>query len=410
MAESQFIFVSHGSPDNELTREVCQALETAVGDPSRVLVDFTDLKAGMPWPLYLIEWMVRCHGAVLLLTEHAIPRPWVLKEATILTARHALDPTFPLFVVQFPDTAHLLERHGYGPLALDTIQGVKFSSAEALASTVLNELRQRPRSLTPFDEVVRRLQDLLANVGSNALGSVAAKLNVFPERLQIASTDRDRWIEAIARHLACGQLGGYPGVHDLIDEFTASDAELVRKILRFVSPYWIDPEAASRLPRLMRSHPRKAGALNGADVVDFTARLYVRRAHLPSLKFDVIPCGGGVHDKYVDHVTSEICDFLRAGKRASAARTNDEIVAQLKGQRAEWYAVLPPPMPDSEALSQLLDRFPTITFLLWTGEVLAPNGDLTRVEWLTPSVDVEREAKERADFDSAEAIIERMVS
>ncbi len=411
MPDAPFIFVSHSSLDDKLTHDVCDAL-TSGGSPDgyRVLVDWEGLKGGMNWPLYLIEWMVRCHAAVILLTQTAIPRPWVLKEATILTARRALDPNFRLFVVRFPDTTDLLETHGYGPLSLDTIQQLAYTDAATVAAAIRDELGRVSRGVTPFEELVSRLQDVLANVGAHALEGVAKKLNVVPARLTIAQTDRDRWIETIARHLACGHLGAFAGVRDLIDEFTSGDAEDVRKILRYVSPYWIDPEAASRLPRLLRSAPRRAGVLNGADVVDYTAPLYVRRAHQPSLQFDLIPVGGGSHDQYVDHVTSEICDFMRARRRSSGAKTNDQVVADLQKQRPEWYAVLPPPLPDDEALSQLLDKFPTITFLLWSGATLDVDPRLSRVEWLTPPVDVNREWAERTEYEAAENIIERMTS
>ena len=48
-------------------------------------------------------------------------------------------------------------------------------------------------------------------------------------------------------------------------------------------------------------------------------------------------------------------------------------------------------------LNQLLDRFPTITFILWSGGALDVDPRLTRVEWLTPPVDVDREWTERTD-------------
>ena len=404
------IFVSHSSIDTDLTQHVCERLAGAApGSGYRVLVDVDNLEADNDWPRYLLEWMARCHAAVILLTENAARSKWVLKEATILSARRALDDSFKLFIVRFPNTDQLLEENGYGPLFLSMIQHAGATDPDSIVATVRRVLGDPVLSDTPFDTLVGQLADVLQDVKKNALDRVTKKLNSIPQRLVLSGGERAQQIEAIARHLVCGDLGSYKGIDELIDDVNASGAEVVRSILRLVSPYWIEPAAAGHLPPLLVGSPRRAAALNGAKVADFTGPLYVRRAHGPSLRQQLIPIAGGSHDQAVEHVTQEICSFMRK-RRNTPAATNDEVVAGCKADRPRWYAILPPPLPDAETLRELLHRFPTVAFILWTGQTLARDPALTDVVWLQPEVDVQREQKEHRAYREAEDILAELTT
>jgi hypothetical protein len=102
----------------------------------------------------------------------------VLKEATILSARRALDPSFKLFVVRFPETTdELLDTQGYGPLFLSMIQHVGGVDPDSIATTVRQQLGYPVLSDTSFDASLGRLSDVLQRVGDNALARVARTLN-----------------------------------------------------------------------------------------------------------------------------------------------------------------------------------------------------------------------------------------
>jgi hypothetical protein len=405
------IFVSHSSLDTQLTRDVCDRL--GVGSTSdsgyRVLADVDNLEADNDWPRYLLEWMARCHAAVIMLTENAARSKWVLKEATILSARRALDSSFKLFIVKFPNTETLLAEQGYGPLFLTMIQHVGANDPDSIVATVRRELGEPVLSDTPFDTLLGRLTDVLQSVKDNALARVSRKLNTIPPRLVITQSERTRQLETIARHLVCGDLGSYKGIAELIDELNESGAEVVRNILRLVSPYWVEPAAAGQLPPLLVSSPRRAAAINGARVPDFTGPLYVRRAHGPSLRQQLIPIAGGNHDQLVEHVTQEICTFMRK-RRNTPGATNDEVISDLNADRPRWYAILPPPLPDAETLRDLMDRFPTVAFILWTGQTLVRDPALQDIVWLQPEVDVTREQQEHRAYREAEDILAELTT
>src|SRR6185436_18744983 len=149
--QTPLIFVSHSSKDNELTKQVCQALRAGgagetgcdlVLDYEKlqdydVLVDVDELQAGRPWPKQLHEWMARCHAAVLLLTSNAVKSPWVLKEATILAWRLSLDKNFRFFTVRFDDVSDAdLTAGGFDPLMLGEIQKLQAGDAADIAAQV----------------------------------------------------------------------------------------------------------------------------------------------------------------------------------------------------------------------------------------------------------------------------------
>lgn len=57
MTDKRRLFVSHSSHDGDLTRALCNHLKNAVGDEQAfdVLVDYSELEAGRPWPIQLHE-------------------------------------------------------------------------------------------------------------------------------------------------------------------------------------------------------------------------------------------------------------------------------------------------------------------------------------------------------------------
>src|SRR5258705_202707 len=116
------VFISHSSKDKALTEELSEKLRSAVGSQPGyvVLVNYTELQPGKPWPKQIHELMAQCHAAVILLTPDAVASPWVLTEATILTWRLSLDSSFRVMPVRFPGvTDEMLTREKFGPLMLE---------------------------------------------------------------------------------------------------------------------------------------------------------------------------------------------------------------------------------------------------------------------------------------------------
>ncbi len=425
MAESPLIFVSHSSKDNEFTKKFCQALRAADAGESGcdpvidyeklqdydVLVDVDELQAGKPWPKQLHEWMARCHAAVLLLTPNAVKSPWVLKETTILAWRLSLDKNFRFFIVRFDGVSDSdLTEGGFSPLMLDEVQKLPVGDAANVAAQVRKELPP-PTDPTLFDSLCGALEDLAQDLKPNTLKRIAEKIRVGARHWRPDVDEKQQYVQAIAIKLLSEDLGGYEGVDNLVDDLIATTStETVEKILYIVAPHWVDAEAAGRLPSVAACQPRRAIAMNGSGVSDFTAEMYVRRAHPLSRLQRVLPIPGGNSGDIVDHVTRELYFHAHRDERSldsSGPMTPEQqadVIKHFNKGKPRYFVVLSPPHPLGSDLRQLMTRFPKLTFILWTGEDLLDPEPET-VVCLKPAVILDEEDKQRCAYEAAMDII-----
>jgi hypothetical protein len=145
-----------------------------------VLVDLQTLKPGQPWPIQLHEMMAYCHAGVLLLTKSAVGSAWVLKEATILAWRAALDTNFRLFVVQLPTVrAEDLRAARFDPVMLDQMQRVLAQDPTDIAKKIV-ELSSAHATAVPLDTLVSDLSILLKQVDPDRLAEIRRRLELPP--------------------------------------------------------------------------------------------------------------------------------------------------------------------------------------------------------------------------------------
>ncbi len=93
---------SYGQDDRnwQLLKTTCQAIRGKYGERVKVLVDIDGLKPSDDWNHCLNLWLAECHVAIILFSKRAIQKSgWVAKEATILSWRAELDPSFKLIPV-----------------------------------------------------------------------------------------------------------------------------------------------------------------------------------------------------------------------------------------------------------------------------------------------------------------------
>lgn len=93
------LFFSHSSLDTERCRPLVQALQA--GGALEVAFDANDLAPGLPWRSQLNDWLNKCHGGVVFITESVLGKhDWVLLEASLMGFRAEREPNhFRLFVV-----------------------------------------------------------------------------------------------------------------------------------------------------------------------------------------------------------------------------------------------------------------------------------------------------------------------
>jgi len=419
------LFVSHSSSDKAFTEQVRDNIAPLHAKQKyEILLDLDRLDKGKPWEPYLHEWMARCHAGLILLTKNSVKSDWVLKEATILAWRLSLDSQFKLFIVRFPDVKDRhLEKGKYGPLGLEGIQWLTDTDPIQIATQVKAELDKMTVNPTPFDLLVDKLAAILKRVDVDILEKVAGKLNVFAEWAP-GDEERRRYLEKIARHLLCGDLGSYrmaegpappgklQGLNALFGDLAgATEKEVLLQALKILATHWVDGEAAGHLALLPAHVQRRAVALNGEFTQDFTAEIYKTRAHLAAAEsFYFLPVAGANAGGIVAHYTEQICDAVRGEPEFAwlfNGLENEEVIQKLKGLPPVRYVVIPPPVPDGEDLVELVDLFPTVNFVLWTGRELNPDDDLARVDWATPALGDGVELRQRIDYSASQATIAR---
>ena len=410
------IFISHSSEDVQLTTDV--KTELSSGGEFELLLDADRLLPGWEWEPFLHEWLARCDAGLLLLTPNAIASDYVLKEATILAWRQSLNAGFPFFVAGDPDsmTPDMIDEHRFSPIGLGRIEQILTLDPAVIAQTVRTGLTGLARKDTPFDRLVEKLAELLADSGSGAIAEVAGNLGVVKE-WRPNDDERTRYVECIARHLLCGRLGTYgidaqpgalgapSGLNALIGDLAdTTDPGDLKTILRILAPHWVAGDAAGKLALLPAHSERRAVGLNGRYVKKYTAKMFLDRGHLnDAVNYGFLGVAGGNAGDWVEHYVTQICDAFTQQPEFDwlDGEPQEDIVDVINQIDATRYVIISPPLPADADLVTLLDRFRTINFVLWTGRSLDVDESLSRVDWAVPPVDEDLEQRTLLDFSQS---------
>ena len=385
------IFISHSTAKDDPGGQqrldaIDAALQGVAPAPAlvlhEVLLDKRRLEPGFEWRAELDEWMALCHAAVLLLTPKALQSPWVLKEATILAHRAALDKQFLLFPVLLDGlTRDQLKASIFSPLYLDAIQRVAGTQPDAIAAAVHAQLAgignpPETRLDRLVDVLARQLKTAAEDDDALALERICEKLTGKPHQLNNPKTRARGAALVVAFAIVSGKLGGYRSLRDVMNDLLNAGLanEAARKVLNLAGPRWVNPEAAAHLAEVAA---RNVGgqvdeqgraiawslAINGDLLPTFTAPHYVRRAYVPDRPPRLISLHGGESDLRLE----ELIQRLRAEVRTWSLWSGISDNAQLDGMLAKLdepcFVLLPKPFPDAELLDALQRRYPKLTFI-----------------------------------------------
>lgn len=404
-ADRVILFISHSShtpADQTFVETLRQKLETHPDGRATGLTVFLDrdhLKAGDTWNDRLDDALVECHGAVLILTRHSIQRPWVLKESTIVSWRHALDPHFKLFPMLWDDvTPADLDNANFAPLFLDKIQHVAAGcTADDVAGQVLagmqETLADAARPKTPLESLAQDLAVRFQRADIGILKEILEELGVAEPAWEPGMEKKALIANLVTRQVVRDDFGAMEGLDELIDFLRRSglNAEDRVQVLEMLAPLWVDAAAAGKLPELIQRPGRWAAALNGQHAAPYTARMYVRRAYPLSRRWTLLPVHGGESEARLEELERRIRDAVRVDRNDPAA-SDAAIDAYLDRRRNPYFVLLPPPHPDKDVLRALQTTFETVTFLLHTGPELPHQSAMPdQVEMLSPPLDLDLE-------------------
>lgn len=390
------IFISHSSHTEE-EREFVQTLAECLTTAGyQVLLDMRQLRASDDWNKELNEWLAGCHAGILLLTPHSVQRPWVLKEATILTWRRSLDAGFKLFPRIFEGvSAEILEREKFAPLLINSIQKVSNKTPTAIAREIAQIIGAPVEVETPLDRLAKVLADLLSppRAGPSTAENLARKLGI-DETLWVPNSPADvSHSRLIAGRILRENLGAYLGVYELTkDLLETMSREFALKALELVAPYWVPGDAAGRLCEITGRGERWAIAMNGALLGEFTVGIYLLRAFPLRGQIYQLKVPGGGSEAMVEETIQDIYAALEA-MWGTDRRTVLELLAT---HPDPLFVVLPVELSAQIPLNRLQGEFPHLTFILSTGEkpdTLDAFATVLNVETLLPAVELNEEKK-----------------
>jgi TIR domain len=411
------VFISHSSKDRALTEAVCAQLgpylERNQPFPDaecvsivdwEMVVDYDRLEDGSPWPDQLHEWLARCHAGIVLLTENAARSAWVLKEVTILSWRLNRDPSFRLFIVRDPAvvTDAMLDEQKFTPLDIGRIQQVQAFDPADIATSVKNRLGAGRPPRTPFDDLVNDVANLLAGSRAGIPRSIAEELaNELPEW---KSDEPNEFYEAIARNLMTGNFGRLGGVGDLVQALVNSmQLETLESLFQLVSPYWVNPAAASELPLIASRTPPGVAAMNGEKLPIYTAKMYATRAHMSAFRYVYIPTNNANAGDCVEDVSRQIRERVERVQQESM--TTEQASAWLANTGLPAYAVLPfVPLPAD--LVELRKRFGSVTFVVSTGSTLDRSQSIDDARWIEPELDTNVELEQQRSYINGMSVLQ----
>lgn len=410
------IFISHGTDKSspielgfldELERQL--RVPEAHGQAHEVLLDRSRLQAGDDWAGVLHDWLAECHASVLLLSQRALDRPWVHKEATILSFRRKRDAAFPLIPVLLPGLtpSDVASHPAFSALGLDDLQSFPTGvQPAAVAAFVKNRLAAISVSeATPMDRLERVLENWLSDGNATALEQACHDWLGEPVAWS-SEIDRARQrARVIARVIARGRLAPSVTLARMAKALTgaALPRERTLKVLDLASSLWVDEEVAARFRAVMdsRASAPVAAALNSGRI-EFGAKMAVWRTLLPDLAGDVYCLCGGSSDGRQDEIVDAMHRAYMEGNKDDV-EDEEEAAALLAVREEPVFFVLPPPVPDEALLADLHQRYPSAIFIAHTGTHLP--ADLgPHITALAPGLKLDLEVRYKSDYAAAKKI------
>ncbi len=365
------IFVSHSAKE-VLARELLAKLYGALSQEYEVLLDKKRLHPTVEWRKELHTWMGLCHGAVVLLSEHALQQsPWVKKEATILGYRREMDEEFILVPVLIPPvTADMLTHGDFAPLELNAIQAAAGTTDEVVGQVLksLKPLKDGADLGGPLWKLEKKVGQILSALPQGDRTALSAAAGKLGKRL-LWQTD-EKCAQQLARELLAVELEEAVRVLLFLADKIPGSGQKLAEVLSLLEPLWVDPEAVSELPR-MNKRPRRQRAIRVNGVMcPFTGKSYIRRAHADrDWMFATISSQDGQEemtpeakvDQLIDEIQKQLVLGFEEGYTPSAKEI--ELVLNTAEQEEPIFIFVPKDF-DEEVLGMLRESLQSFTFFM----------------------------------------------
>jgi hypothetical protein len=399
------IFVSHSAktPFAKKVRDCVAARLEEMG--FEVLLDKNLLDPGDAWRAQLHRWLARCQGGVILFSREALDSGWVLKEATILTWRHALNPrvrVVPALLGDVRPEETGMER--FAPLQLGEIQFARLDSAgetDAEAQALAEEIVRPFQGLTwgdadpAIDAWLRNLRIWLRQADPESLEQAARLLGIG------AAATREELVEVFACHLLCLDLErAMPALRVLAAGLPVAP---LQRLLGLVIPLWVSQEAARHiLPVARLDAADRCLAIDGRYWE--TGLSYIRRATCCAPDPIVIRATDVAGEWPEEELLAAYDQAIRRDLNIPASRPASTVQKRIAASPQPFFVVAGEAALEAGVLASLRRLYAGVILVLLSGDRPLPSCEELRLPVLRsiePRLGLD--AEERADILVSEA-------
>lgn len=394
------VFISHGAGGDPDILGLLERIKVALQPKFAVLIDKDDIPLGADWRRTLNTWVGGCHAAILLLSERAIERPWVLYEASILTFRQNCRV---ITVFLPPVNGEAVRKSLLGAAAIDARQAIGGGSEAETIAGIETALAGLAEYKTPIDTQCEYAEAILDRVTDKLARALTDELQF----------DLGDWKSDSRRDLALALMShqdllAVANTLQKVREFLLNEREFYN-LFEIVANSWVDASSAERVDSLARGdRNRRAIAVNALRPL--IAESYVKRScGRPPLRcWKIASIDGVFGDDPMKTLEGKVeAALLDAFHFTNREQLNKKLIANEKIGEPVVLA-LPGAGLDGTVLQHLRETFPTVTFFALAGDDSSTHKTLQRsgVEVLRPPLDATFEERFQDAYETVQLALD----
>ncbi|MFJ9736642.1 toll/interleukin-1 receptor domain-containing protein [Streptomyces sp. NPDC101166] len=376
-------FISHSARGDAFATTVLEKIAAGLRHANWTpLVDQEDLPPGDEWLPEVVDWLARCHAAVVLLNDKALKSDWVRREVNILMWRRALgSPVYVIPVLLGVPSTGMVKKAGLGelrPIQFARVQGESEQEADAVAAQVLKRFAELPEPGPddgPMTEWLERLETHLSQVTRpGVLSKAATALGLDHKHVAEVTRGQGGCLFLARQFLVAPPERMEKALHLLAP---AMPQTALRGLIRDLTATWVDEEAARPALPAPGRRPQNLTVLLNASRRG-TAKQYIQRATCGATYGYEVEALGDLPTGE-DRVGERVQDWESAVWELffGVVADEDRILPDDLDDRTHYLVIdktLPPEPEFAEAVARLHRLFSWLIVMVTTGNA-APEAD-----------------------------------
>ncbi|MFF3737275.1 toll/interleukin-1 receptor domain-containing protein [Streptomyces sp. NPDC002566] len=414
-------FISHSTRGDAFATTVLEKIAAGLRDANWTpLVDQEDLPPGDEWLPEVVDWLARCHAAVILLNDAALESHWVRREVNVLMWRRALgSPVYVVPVLLGVPSTGMVKKAGLEelrPIQFARVHNQSEQDADTLATRVLKRFAELPEPAPddgPMTEWLERLEMRLSEVTrQGALSKAATELGLDHKHVAEVTRRQGGCLFLARQFLLAPPDKMEKALHVLAP---ALPQTALRGLIRDLATTWVDEEAARPTLPPPGRRPRNMTLLLNASRSG-TAEHYIQRATCGATYGYEVESVGDLPTGE-DRVGERVEDWENAvwEQFFGVVADEDRILPDDLDERTHYLVIdkaLPPEPEFAQAVARLHRLFSWLIVMVTTGKSAPEAGACASFEnpvLLEPLLTASTEATARARVGRLKKLPERLL-